>query len=101
MGCGGIARTDEEEAMSFSIDSTHGLARCTSCAHPVAAPVGLLDRQLFHVPHCPGCGCSFPHPTERAELRNAKRTAVFGAVLVAVAVTAMQITTMQQLSLLV
>ena len=87
--------------MTFSHDSHHGLGRCSSCSHPVAAPVGIFDRALFSMPSCPGCGARYPHPEERVELRNAMRTAVLGAVLVCVAVTAIQVTTFQQLSLLV
>lgn len=87
--------------MTFSPACTHGLARCTNCSHPVAAPVGIFDRNMFQIPSCPGCGAHYPHPLERIELRNAKRTAMLGLLLVGVAVTAIQITTFQQISLLV
>jgi hypothetical protein len=50
---------------------------------------------------CPGCGARYPHPEERVQLKNAKRTAILGAVLIGVAVTAIQVVTLQQLSLLV
>jgi len=87
--------------MTFSHDSLHGLGRCANCSHPVAAPVGIFDRNLFSMPSCPGCGSRYPHPEERMELRNAKRTAILGALLIGVAVTAIQVTTFQQLSMLV
>ncbi len=59
----------------------HGLAPCKGCQKPVAAPVGLLDRELFHVSHCPHCGLKNPHPQEVAELRHTKRTAIMGGLV--------------------
>ena len=88
--------------MTFSHDSLHGLGRCANCSHPVAAaPVSIFDRTPFSMSSCPGCGARYPHPEERVQLKNAKRTAILGAVLIGVAVTAIQVVTLQQLSLLV
>jgi hypothetical protein len=59
----------------------HGLAPCRSCHLPVAAPLGLLERELFHLSRCPHCHVANPHPREEAELAHTRRTAKVGAIV--------------------
>ena len=59
----------------------HGLERCRCCNMPVAAPLGLLDREMFHVSRCPHCRASNPHPIEVAQLAHMRRTAVLWGIL--------------------
>ncbi len=59
----------------------HGLQRCRCCKLPVAAPVGLLDRELFRVSRCPHCQTSNPHPIEVAQFARLRRTAVICGLL--------------------
>ncbi len=68
----------------------HGLERCRCCDMPVAAPLGLLDRELFHISRCPHCRASNPHPTEVAQLAHMRRTAVLWGILGGALITFLQ-----------
>ncbi len=59
----------------------HGLAPCKSCGLPVAAPLGMLERELFHLSRCPHCHVSSPHPVEVEENAHNRRAAKVGAVV--------------------
>lgn len=59
----------------------HSLAPCRQCRGPVAGPVGLLRREMFHVARCPHCGISNPHPQEHAEAEHTVRTAFYGGLV--------------------
>lgn len=68
----------------------HGLERCRSCEQPVAAPVDLLDRELFHISRCPHCQASNPHPMEVAQLAHMRRTAILWGILGGALITFLQ-----------
>ncbi len=64
----------------------HGLAFCRYCAHPVAPPVGVLERSLFRFSRCPGCGGLNPHPQELQEFEHTFKTIAWGASITILAV---------------
>ena len=59
----------------------HGLAPCRQCHKPVPGPLGLFQRELFHLSHCPHCGIHNPHPLEVQEAQHTLRTAIYGTVV--------------------
>lgn len=67
----------------------HGLAPCRCCTKPVAAPVGLLQREVFQLSRCPHCGVFNPHPRELDELAQTRRMAIIGGLLLGLAVAAL------------
>ena len=71
-----------------ALDWTAHVQRCRFCDYPVPPPEGLLHRQLFHVPRCPACHGSYPHPAEYRELRHTLRTLAVASGLLAAALVA-------------
>lgn len=71
-----------------SLDWTALVQRCRFCDYPVPPPEGLLRRELFHVPRCPACHGSYPHPAEYRELRHTLRTLTVAVGVLALALIA-------------
>ena len=65
----------------------YGLAPCRACNMPVAAPLSLLERELFHLSRCPHCRVLNPHPQEALESAHTRRTAIIGGVVLLASVT--------------
>ena len=65
----------------------HGLAPCRSCGLPVAAPLGILERELFHLSRCPHCRVLNPHPREAVEAAHTRRTATVGGIVLVASIT--------------
>lgn len=66
-----------------SLVHVNSLAPCRQCHGPVAGPLGLLQRELFHVSRCPHCQTVNPHPQEHAEAMHSIRTAIYGSLVLA------------------
>jgi len=73
----------------------HGLAPCRACSLPVAAPLALLERELFHLSRCPHCRVLNPHPQEALESAHTRRTAVVGGVVLLASVAAILLAPME------
>lgn len=73
----------------------HGLAPCRSCNLPVAAPLGLLERELFHLSRCPHCQVLNPHPREAVEQAQTRRTAKVGAIILLASLAAVLLAPME------
>ena len=70
-------------------DSYELIAPCTGCGHPVAAPLGLLDRNIFTLSRCPGCHKVNPHPQEAEQWRHTGKTLAWGCAFLTAAIGAL------------